>query len=301
MTEKQTRQQALTEQQFLDEYDVNRYVRPSVSVDMLLFTVTDEERDNYRKLSDKALKILLIKRGVHPYQGEWALPGGFVSADESIDEAAIRVLKKETNVSEVYLEQLYTWGDIGRDPRARVISCSYMALIDCELYHIQAGEDAADAKWFHVQDQWIQKKTTVTEKGWVIEKWVELRIWNDEESATAKLKITKTVENGHSREQQEILESHNLAFDHAKMILYALERLRNKVDYTDIAFHLLPELFTLSELQQVFEVILGKELLAAAFRRKITDKVVETNQIRRNAGHRPSKLYKYNPNWNHEQ
>ncbi|QQE75785.1 NUDIX hydrolase [Brevibacillus composti] len=297
----QPSKRTLAEQQFLEEYDVNQYIRPSVSVDMLLFTVVDEETENYRKRSDKALKILLIKRKQHPFQGQWALPGGFVSADESIDEAAIRVLQKETNVSHVYLEQLYTWGDIGRDPRTRVISCSYMALINSELYQVRPGEDADDAQWFHVQDQWTQKKTTVTDKGFMIEKWVELRLWNETDSATATIKLTKTVENSHSKEVHEIIDSSNLAFDHAKMILYALERLRNKVEYTDIAFHLLPELFTLSDLQQVFEVILGKELLAAAFRRKIADKVLETNHIRRNAGHRPSKLYKYNPNWNHEQ
>ncbi|CAM3626145.1 NUDIX hydrolase [Brevibacillus invocatus] len=288
------------EQQFLKEYDVNQYLRPSVTVDLLLFTVVDKETDNYRKRSDKALKILLIKRKDHPFQGQWALPGGFVSAHESIDEAAIRVLEKETNVSDVYLEQLYTWGDIGRDPRTRVISCSYMALINSDLYPVQPGAGAEDAKWFHVQDQWTQKKTTVTDNGFMTEKWVELRLTNDSDRAQATVKITKTVENGHSKVTQEIVDSQNLAFDHAKMVLYALERLRNKVDYTDIAFHLLPEYFALSDLQQVFEVILGKELLAAAFRRKIADKVLETNHIRRSAGHRPAKLYKYNPNWDDE-
>jgi len=288
------------EQMFLKEYDVNQYVRPSVSVDMLLFTVTEEESENYRKRSDKSLKILLIKRKEHPFLGQWALPGGFVSAHESIDEAAIRVLEKETGLRDVYLEQLYTWGDIGRDPRTRVISCSYMALINSDLYPLQSGEGTEDAKWFHVSDHWTQKKTTVTENGFMIEKWVELRLGSGADAATATVKTTKIVEHGHSKVVQEIEEAHNLAFDHAKRIVYALERLRNKVDYTDIAFHLLPEYFTLSDLQQVFEVILGKELLAAAFRRKVADKVLETNHIRRNAGHRPSKLYRYNPTWDDE-
>ena len=297
----QTKNPSLSEQQFLKEYDVNKYLRPSVSVDMLLFTVMEEKTENYRKLADKALNILLIKRSEHPFQGMWALPGGFVAANESIDEAAIRVLQKETNINNVYLEQLYTWGDLDRDPRTRVISCSYMALINSELYQVRPGEDADDAQWFRVEDKWTQKKTTATENGFIVEKWVELRLTNETDSASATVKVSKTVEHGLSRVTQEIVESHNLAFDHAKMILYALERLRNKIDYTDIAFHLLPELFTLSDLQQVFEVILGKELLAAAFRRKIADKVLETNHIRRNAGHRPSKLYKYNPNWEPEQ
>lgn len=288
---------AMTEQQFLEAYDANQYVKPSVSVDILLFTVIDEETENYRKRSDKVLKVLLIKRGEHPFKDQLALPGGFVAFHETIDEAAHRVLQKETGVSQVYLEQLYTWGDLDRDPRTRVISCSYMALVNQEQYPLQPGTDTNDANWFSVQDQWTQKKTTVTEKGVITEKWVNLRIWNETDSATATIKLTKSVENGQTKVVQEIVEASNLAFDHAKIILYALERLRNKVDYTDIAFQLLPELFTLSDLQQVFEVILGKELLAAAFRRKIAEKVIETNHIRRSAGHRPSKLFRYNPNW----
>lgn len=94
-----------------------------------------------------------------------------------------------------------------------------------------------------------------------------------------------------------VVASEGIAFDHAKMIQYAIERLRNKIEYTDIAFNLMPELFTLSELQQVYEVTLGKELLSPAFRRKIKDMVTETNQSTKDAGHRPAKLFKFNPNW----
>lgn len=107
----------------------------------------------------------------------------------------------------------------------------------------------------------------------------------------------ETCEGSTTRVKREVTKSEGLAFDHAKMIEYAIERLRNKINYTDIAFNLMPELFTLSELQQVFEIVLGKELLAAAFRRKVEDMVIETNQFTKDAGHRPSKLYRFNPNW----
>src|SRR4051812_2201567 len=95
--------QGLTEEQFLRSYDVSIYDRPSVTVDMLIFTVVDEHKENYRKLPEKSLKLLLVKRGVHPYMGRWALPGGFVNKKESVDEAALRELKTETNIDDVYM------------------------------------------------------------------------------------------------------------------------------------------------------------------------------------------------------
>jgi len=121
--------QGLTAEQFLSTYDASKYPRPSVTVDMLIFSVTDEEKKNYRKLPEKVLRLLMIKRGDHPYLGQWALPGGFVKMDESLDEAALRELKEETNINDIYMEQLYTWGAVARDPRTRVISVSYMSLV----------------------------------------------------------------------------------------------------------------------------------------------------------------------------
>ena len=100
--------QGLTEEQFLSAYDASKFERPSVTVDMLVFTVTDEEKENYRKLPKKVLRLLMIKRGDHPFIGQWALPGGFVNMNESLDEAALRELKEETNIDNIYMEQLYT-------------------------------------------------------------------------------------------------------------------------------------------------------------------------------------------------
>ncbi|MED1780417.1 NUDIX domain-containing protein [Brevibacillus fortis] len=286
-----------TEQEYLEAYDVSQFERPSVTVDMLVFTVMDELEENYRKLSPKSLKILLVKRGEHPYIGQWALPGGFVTPGESLEEAARRELRTETNVDDIYLEQLYTWGDAGRDPRTWVISTSYMALVDSSSLQLQAGDDAEEAEWYRIEDRWLKETKTATKDGSITEKWLELRLVHEREELSATIKITKTVTGRTVRETREIVETNNIAFDHAKIIQYALERLRNKIEYTDIAFALMPELFTLSDLQQVYEVILGRELLAAAFRRKVADKVLETNQYRKHAGHRPSKYFRFNPEW----
>lgn len=287
----------LTEEQYLAAYDASRYERPSVTVDILVFTVTEGEKENYRKLSEKELRILLIKRGEHPFLGKWALPGGFVKMDESLDEAAIRELKEETNIDNIYMEQLYTWGDVGRDPRTRVISTAYMSLADSSTLNIKASDDADDAKWFTVSAKTFQEQKDVTENGYIIRQMIKLNLTGDEEELSAIIRKVKTVDGKVTRIAREIVESEGLAFDHAKIIEYGLERLRNKIKYTDIAFNLMPELFTLTELQQVYEVILGKELLKANFRRKIAGMVVETNKYSRESGHRPSKLFRFNPNW----
>ncbi len=287
----------LTEDQFLAAYDAGKYERPSVTVDMLLFTVTDEEKKNYRRLPEKVLRLLMVKRGDHPFLGQWALPGGFVQMNESLDEAALRELKEETNIEQIYMEQLYTWGDVSRDPRTRVISTAYMSLVDSTTLDIKASDDADDAKWFTVSCKLYQEQKTVTEKGYILQRLFKLKLSNDENNLSAIVKITKTVEGKVAKVEREVVESNGIAFDHAKVIEYAIERLRTKIEYTDIVFNLMPELFTLTELQQVYEVILDCELLKANFRRKTAGMVVETNEYTKDGGHRPSKLFKFNPNW----
>lgn len=294
---KMLNRQGLSEEQFLSAYDASKFDRPSVTVDMLVFTVTDEEKRNYRRLPEKVIRLLLIKRGDHPYIGQWALPGGFVNIGESLDEAALRELKEETNIDDIYMEQLYTWGDMGRDPRTRVISVSYMSLVDSSTLDIKASDDADDAKWFTVSCKLFQEQKTVIEKGYIQQRLFRLSLINDEDELFAVVKIIKKVEGKAARIERQVVESKGIAFDHAKIIEYGIERLRSKIEYTDIAFNLMPELFTLTELQQVYEVILDKELLKANFRRKISDMVIETNEYTKDAGHRPSKLFKYNPNW----
>lgn len=287
----------LTEKEFLKTYNADKYKKPSVTVDMALFTVTSEEEKNRRRLPEKELQILMIKRGDHPCIGQWALPGGFVNVNEAIDDAAKRELKEETNIDNIYMEQLYTWGDVQRDPRTRVISVSYLALVDSSKLNIQAGDDAAEAKWFSVYTKELKEIKTPTENGLNIEKHIRLDLKDGAEKCSAVIKEVKKLDGTVISCEYEIVENEGIAFDHAKIILYSLERLRNKVEYTNIAFNLMGEYFSLSELQQVYEIILGKELLPPAFRRKIADMVVETKEIRKKAAHRPSKLYKFNPEW----
>ena len=289
--------QGQTEAEFLAQYDAGQYERPSVTVDMLVFTVTNEMKESYRKLPEKALKILMVKRGNHPYMGYWALPGGFVNMDESLDEAALRELKEETNIENIYMEQLYTWGDIGRDPRTRVIGCSYMALVDSDRLDIKAGDDANDAAWFRVSSSIVGQKKMALEKGYSVQNLVRLLLQNNNEELAATVRVDITYDGNSVRVARELTESKGIAFDHGKIIEYAVERLRNKIEYTDIVFNLMPERFTLTELQQVYEVILGKKLLKANFRRKVSGMVLETGEYTKDAGHRPSKLYRYNPNW----
>lgn len=281
----------LTEREFLEQYRAGDYERPSVAADMVIFTVTDEEADSYRRLPEKELRILLIRRRGHPFLGKWALPGGFVQPSETTEQAAARELREETGVDDVYLEQLYTFSDIGRDPRTWVMSCSYMALINSDKLELQAGDDAADASWFKVSYRQLREQKELMEDGYVKTLEYELKL-SGEEELSAVVARTLTVKTTSTSTEYKIVSNNGLAFDHAKIIACAIERLRGKVNYTDIALHLMPKLFTLTELQQVYEVIMDKELLKAAFRRKVADLVAETDHYTENAGHRPSRLYR---------
>lgn len=268
----------LTEKEFLEQYNPGNYERPSVTVDMLLFTIDEKEHDK-RKNKNKDLKILLIKRKDHPFINCWAIPGGFVGIDESLEEAAYRELKEETNLSEnVYLEQLYTFGKTNRDPRMRVISTSYMALTSREnIRKTVAGDDASDALWF------VIKKTFNTNDNFI------LSLYNEDENISIEYSFSKN-ENSWS---YECISKEKLAFDHCEILNLAMDRMKNKIFYTNIAFNLLPEKFTLTELQLVFESILGEKLDKANFRKRIIyllDKVEDLEED--NVAHRPSKYYK---------
>jgi 8-oxo-dGTP diphosphatase len=200
-----------------------------VTVDVVIFTVREGE-----------LRVLLVRRGIEPFAGAWAIPGGFVRDGEALEGAALRELREETGVSDVYLEQLYTFGEPARDPRGRVVTVSYFALIGSDR-ELAAGTDAADAGWWPMSGL------------------------------------------------------PPLAFDHGAILQYALERLRNKLEYTTVGFQLLPERFTLSELQGVYEAILGRPLDKRNFRRKIELLGILTPlKERRSAGRsRPAQLYRF--------
>ena len=266
-----------SEEEFLKNYNSDLYKKLSLTVDILILSVSSEEISNYRKTDKKKMSILLVKRDNYPFKDKWCLPGGFVGYDEELEDAPKRILEKETNLKNVYLEQLYTFGNINRDPRMRVVSTSYMSLVNKD----NLKEVLSDNSSFFDITNFIENNNTI-----------ELELNNGKE--TIKLKYKKELNNVTSNNYKyEIIENEKVAFDHALVILTGLYRLRNKVEYTDIIFNMMPEYFTLGELQQVYEVILNKKLLDPAFRRIIASKVVKTDNMKKGEGHRPSYLFKY--------
>lgn len=265
-----------SEEEFLKDYDSSIYEKLSITTDILIFSVSDEIQDNYRKLNKKHFSVLLVKRDNYPFKDKWCLPGGFVGIDEDIEDSAKRILANETNIHNIYLEQLYTFGSPKRDPRMRVVSISYMALIDKNRLNDKITKNAS---WFNVM---------------ILEDKKNINITLDNGNEQIKFKIGKTLkEKTTDRYKYDILENNKLAFDHPLVIASGISRLKNKLEYTDIVFNMMPEYFTLGELQQVYEVILGKKLLDPAFRRIIANKVEKTEKMKTGGGHRPSVLFKY--------
>lgn len=268
-----------SEEEFLKAYDPEQFDRLSITTDILIFSVSSEDEDNYRKLSKKYFSILLVKREDYPYKDKWCLPGGFVDINEDLEDAPKRILANETNLHDIFLEQLYTYGEVDRDPRMRVLSTSYMALIDKNKLRDKLPKNAA---WFNV---------TVLED----EKSIDVTL--DSGNEIIRFKIGKELkEKTTDRYKFNIIKNDKLAFDHAKIIVAGIARLKNKISYTDIVFNMMPEYFTLGELQQVYEVILDKKLLDPAFRRIIANKVEKTTKMKSGGGHRPSVLFKYKKN-----
>jgi ADP-ribose pyrophosphatase YjhB (NUDIX family) len=290
-----------TEKEFLEAYKPGVYEKPSNTVDMLLFTIDDEPVEG--KDPKKALKLLLIKRGDHPYMGCWAIPGGFVNIDEGLSSACYRELKEETNVENVYFEQLKTFGDnVNRDPRMRVISIAYMALSDMSNIKPVAGDDAAEAKWFTVRKDFISSDTS---QGHRVDTY-NINITSDDGEVRIGYQVKeKYVKNGVIKAIEPYYEplewsKDELAFDHIEIVDCALERLKNKIEYTPIAFNLLPKYFTLREVQKVYEAILNpaKEFSRAGFQRKIKKMVIKTEQEKNTKG-RTASCYMFNEEWQH--
>ena len=204
--------------------------RPALSVDVVIFSLRDSQ-----------LQVLLIQRAGEPFQGMWALPGGFVRMDESLEEAASREMQEETGLQEAYLEQLYTYGEPSRDPRGRVVTVAYFALIPADaVFRKEGGSDASQALWYPIN--------TLPD----------------------------------------------LAFDHKEIIHYAYRRLRYKLEYSAVGFELLPTEFTLSEIQQTYEMILREKLDKRNFRRRILQAgIIESTDRMRSGEGRPARLYHY--------
>ena len=267
-----------TEEEFLQAYNPKEFDQLSMTADILLISVSDQEQANYRKTSKKMMSILLVKREDYPYKDKWCLPGGFLNPNtETLEECAKRVLKRETNLSNIFLEQLYTFDAIKRDPRTRVVSTAYMALVDKKRLTDKMN---LNASWFDII--LLEEKNNI----------VEFTLTNSE--ITINFSLRKTLkEKTTDRYTFKTNKNKDIAFDHDIVILSGLERLKNKISYTDIVFNMMPKYFTLGELQQVYEVILNKKLLDPAFRRIIANKVEKTDLIQTGAGHRPSALFMY--------
>ena len=265
-----------SEEEFLKHYNPDDFERLSATVDILITSVSDTPTQNYRKLNKKSFSVLLVKRNTFPFKDKWCLPGGFVDVKETIDHAVERVLANETNLHNIYTEQLYTMGEVDRDPRMRVLSIAYMSLIDKNELTDKLPFNAA---WFDI---------SINER----DQFVDIKLKSEKEEinfTVEKLLVQQTT----AKYKYNVIDNKDIAFDHASIIALGIERLKNKIEYTDIVFNMMPKLFTLGELQQVYEVILGRKLLDAAFRRIIKNKVIKTNKMRTGGGHRPSVLFKY--------
>ncbi len=265
-----------SEEAFLKDYDPNAFEKLSMTTDILIMSVSSEETGNYRKLTEKKFSILLVKRENYPFKNKWCLPGGFIRMDETLDEAAKRILKDETNLKDIYIEQLYTFSDVNRDPRMRVVSTSYMALVDKNRLNDKLSKNAS---WFNV---------------FMLEDDKSYHVTLDNGTEEIKSVVGKKLRDlTTDRYDFKVIKNDKLAFDHPLVIVSGLERLKNKIEYTDIVFNMMPEYFTLGELQQVYEVILNKKLLDPAFRRIIANKVEKTDKVKTGEGHRPSALFRY--------
>lgn len=239
----------MTEDEFLASYDPAVFARPSVTVDLVLMTMVEG-----------VPAALLRRREEHPFLGQWALPGGFVGIDEGLDEAALRLLGTEARLEDAYIEQLYTFGAPGRDPRTRVVTIAYFALLPADRFAAALKQSA---------------ELTLA----------ELAVpWTGEVGGP----VTACDDGGAALP---------LAFDHADILGLAIKRLRGKLDYSPIAFALLPELFTLRQLQDVHEAILGVRLNKPAFRRRMLDRGWLEGTGEREAGtsFRPAELYRFKP------
>lgn len=286
------------EQQYLKEYRISDFERPSVTTDIAVFSCLKDDEDednrnalNFRKDPDEKLCILLVRRGHFPYKGYWGLPGGFMRPDESTEVTALRELRSETGVEFAYLHPLGVYSEPGRDPRGWIISHGFFALIDKDEYRIRNEKDAWDARWFSIRMR-MKKKG---EYEFTFSSDIDIN--SDEEPIVFKcvVKEDKTFVNHHSNVSVEVFENGELAFDHARMIFDAYMKLNKEAgQYGKIIFDLMPEKFTLYSLQNIYEIILGKNLITPNFRRKIAPLVIRTDEEVTGAGHRPARLFKRN-------
>lgn len=268
-----------TEKDFLSGYKLSDYERPSVTTDVCAFMIRPQEKESYRHSAGNKLSLLLIKRGGHPFKGMWALPGGFLQPDETVEECALREIQEETNVLPVSLMPVGVFSKPGRDPRGWIISHAYVSVISEENVRQIGQDDADDAKWFDVSFDRSEDNSHL------------LTLTCGEITLSAVLTEEKTR---FGRTSFIIKDSGTLAFDHAGIIAAALSALRSAARDYDTILDFLPEEFTLTAFQKVQETIMNVSVLPANFRRMVSGYVVETGEYQRGEGHRPAKLYRRN-------
>lgn len=266
-----------SEKEFLKNYRIEDYERPSLTTDVAAFMIRSEESDNYKKDSKPRLSVLLIKRGTHPFKDSWALPGGFLTPNETVEECALREIKEETGVLPASLMPVGVFSKPGRDPRGWIISNAFASIISEDSVKQHGGDDATDAQWFDISFE-REGKT-----GYLLD-----LIYGD----TTLHAVLCEESGGFGRTYFKIKKSGGLAFDHAAIIATALCALREGAKNYDTIFDFLPEKFTLTALQRAQETIMNISILPANFRRKISDYVIETDEYTQGAGHRPAKLYR---------
>lgn len=293
------------EREYLENYNIEQFERPSVATDIVAFAVMqDGEQSNIRKLANRELKLLLVKRSQFPYKGAWALPGGFLRPGETIEETAKRELLEETGVENPFLHLAGVYSEAGRDPRGWIISNSFISLINAENCSLRADTDAWDAAWFCVK---LQSDNTSSDDSTSTTKMIKhtLTLSFDSASSDSNIKGDENIEikaivsekstrKGHNHvSSYQIVDSGELGFDHAKIIVQSLLELRDMMEYDlRIAFDLLPDSFTLAQLQSTIEKVTDKKFLSANFRRKASDYVEETGEVIEGYGHRPAMLFR---------
>jgi len=212
------------ELEFLKAYNINEFERPSIATDIVVLA---SDNHNKQSIHNAECFVLLIKRGEHPYMNDWALPGGFVRSTESIEQAAARELKEETGISGIFLRQLHVFSEPKRDPRGWVISSSFVASIDKNNVILQFGDDAIDAQFFRVRLSQEGENVEYCNPNFKTEKF-SLELESDTKTLSATIEKQSKYLGLDSEDKYEIIESKGIAFDHAKIVLVALERLKNE-------------------------------------------------------------------------
>ena len=277
------------DKKFLELYSDSIYEKPSVTVDAVILRLVDKETNNYRKLPEKKLQVYLLNRKYSPFKDKFAIVGTFIDLNNELAKTMKLCVESKVGLGNFYYEQLYTFGEKQRDPRTRVLSVSYMLLTNQSKLH--GGE------WFDIDLNNGKIKLESFENGYRSEREVGIILTSGDTVLKNNL-IIKSEKKGIERVSEVEVVNSDIAFDHIKIIYYALNRLKNKLEYTDIIFNLMKEKFTLTELKNSYEVILGERLLDANFRRKTASLVLPLNEYTQDKGHRPSQLFKHNPNWN---